>query len=329
MKRIVMCFFAIILGMTVLFSAGCARDGASSSDQVVIYSNGDDEAVEAMKKALDGNCYSCQNLFQTFGTSELGGKLMAEGTDVEADLVTMSSFYLESAQAQSGMFTDLTFDTSALSEYPGYYSPVTALEGTIIYNTEMVKEKNLTVPAAIADLAKPEYKGLISMIDIQGSSTAWLMIQALVEQYGEEEAKTILKGIYDNAGDHIETSGSGPIKKVRAGEVAIGFGLRHQAVADKASGLPIDYADPMEGNYILTESVAVVNHGGGEKQDKAMAMAQCIIEKARPELLSIYPVPLYQGESVPAGGDGTPKVYSKPLTVELLKQHQALSESCK
>ena len=37
-------------------------------------------------------------MFQTFGTSELGGKLLAEGADIEADLVTMSSFYLDSAQ---------------------------------------------------------------------------------------------------------------------------------------------------------------------------------------------------------------------------------------
>ena len=36
--------------------------------------------------------------------------------------------------------------------------------------------------------------------------------------------------VYKNAGPHIESSGSAPLKKVRAGEVAVGFGLRHQAV---------------------------------------------------------------------------------------------------
>ena len=35
--------------------------------------------------------------------------MLAEGTDIEADLVTMSSFYLESAQEQNHMFLDLTF----------------------------------------------------------------------------------------------------------------------------------------------------------------------------------------------------------------------------
>ena len=66
----------------------------------------------------------------------------------------------------------------------------------------------------------------------------------------------MLSGIYENAGPHIESSGSAPLKKVRAGEVAVGFGLRQQAVADKAEGLPT------EGNFSLTESVAVVDKGG-------------------------------------------------------------------
>ena len=54
-----------------------------------------------MKKTLDENGYEGQYLFQTFGTSELGGRLLAEGTNLEADMVTMSTFYLQSAQDQN------------------------------------------------------------------------------------------------------------------------------------------------------------------------------------------------------------------------------------
>ena len=32
-------------------------------------------------------------------------------------------------------------------------------------------------------------------------------------------------------------------------------------MADKAEGLPIDYVDPAEGNFSLTESVAVLDKG--------------------------------------------------------------------
>lgn len=314
----------------VMLASSFAMTGCGQKEeQIVIYSNADDEAIEAMKNALDQNGYEGKYILQAFGTSELGGKLLAEGTNIEADLVTMSTFYVDSAQEQNDMFADLTFERNTLSEFPAYESPITAQEGAIIVNTQVLEENNLTMPTSIKDLANEEYAGMISVTDIASSSTAWLLIQALVNEYGEDEAKTILTKIYENAGPHIEDSGSGPIKKVRAGEVAIGFGLRHQAVADKAAGdLPIDYVDPTEGTFSLTESVAVVKKGG-EKQDLAMEMADCIINKGRSELIKTYPVPLYEGESADSENiSANTKVFPEALTVDLLKKHQELSEEC-
>lgn len=206
---------------------------------------------------------------------------------------------------------------------------ITVQEGTLIVNTEQMEAENLDMPKSIKDLANPEYKGKIAVTDITSSSTAWLLIQGLISEYGEEEAKEILTDIYANAGDHLEESGSGHLKLVRAGEVAIGFGLRQQAVADKEKGLPVDYIDPEEGNFTLTESVAVVNKSE-EKNAKAMEMAECIIKNGREELLKSYPIPLYEGESVPeTEKSGNPKTFPEKLTVDLLKKHQELSESCK
>lgn len=320
--------FTLAAAVTVsgISLTGC---GGGSGDQVIIYSNADDEAVEAMKNALDSNGYEGQYMFQTFGTSELGGKLLAEGTNIEADLVTMSTFYLESAQDQNDMFTDLDFDVDTIDEFPAYCAPITSQEGTIIVNTEMLEENDLPMPTSLKDLADPVYKGFVSVTDIASSSTAWLLIQALVSEYGEDGAKDVQTGIYDNAGDHIEDSGSAPLKKVRAGEVAVGFGLRQQAVADKADGLPIDFVDPEEGNFSLTESVAVVDKGD-KTNDKAMEMAQCIIENGREELQSYYPNALYNGEETDAANQSAnPKVFLEKLTVDLLEKHQELSEACK
>lgn len=317
-----------ILGMSSVMLGGCGK-GSSTDNQVVIYSNADDEAVAAMKAALDDNGYEGQYIFQTFGTSELGGKLLAEGKNIEADLVTMSTFYVESAQDQNKMFKNLTFEPGTTEKYPSYCTPITAQEGTIIVNTELMKEDKLDMPSALKDLAKPEYKGKIAVTDIASSSTAWLLVQGLVSEYGEDGAKEVLAGIYKNAGDHIEESGSGPLKLVRAGEVAIGFGLRQQAVADKAQGLPIDYVDPAEGNFTLTESAAVVDKGD-KTNKKAMDMAECIIRNGRSQLLKDYPIPLYDGETVDESEkSGNPKKFEEKLTVDLLKKHQQLSEECK
>lgn len=314
--------------------SGCGTSNASgnggSGEQVVIYSNADEEAVAAMQNALNAGGYEGQYLFQTMGTSDLGGKLMAEGSKIEADLVTMSTYYVDSAQQQNEMFLDLTFSPKTLTPAPSYSAPITAQEGTIIVNTEVLKEAGLPMPTSIEDLADPKYQDQLAITDIMSSSTAWLLVQAIVSEYGTgDQGEEVLTSLIRNAGAHLETSGSSPLKLARAGEVGVAFGLRHQAVADQEKGLPIAYVDPTEGNFMLTESVAVVDKG--EKTNpKAMAMAQCIVEKARAEIIETYPNALYEGETVTSTHKSAyPKTFSEALTVELLQEHQAFSEECK
>ena len=304
------------LTMAVALLSGCGQqetaEGGAPSEQVIIYSNADEEAITAMTNALNAGGYEGQYVFQTFGTSELGGKLLAEGTNLEADLVTMSTFYLQSAQEQNTMFVPLTFPVNTLEEVPDYTAPITSQEGAIIVNTEVLKENNLPMPTCLKDLADPVYAGFLAVTDVQSSSTAWLLMQALVSEYGEDGAQTVLHDIYANAGDHIETSGSAPLKLCEAGEIAVGFGLRHQAVAAKAEGLPIDYVDPTEGNFSLTESVAIVDKGESTNP-LAMKMAQCIIENGRAELQENYPNPLYEGESADSANKSAyPKTFQEP-----------------
>jgi len=259
-KNLALCLIVIAM-MTGL--AGCGGSNAPGKSpepakKVVIYTNADKEATDAMEKSLKEAGYEGKYVLQTLGTSELGGKLMAEGDKIEANLVTMSSYFLDSAQNKYKMFADLTFDTKAMIKHPAYYAPILANTGAIFVNTQVLKEKNLPMPKSVKDLTQDQFKDQVSIPNIMNSSTAWLLIQSIISQYGEVEGKAVLSKLIQNSGPHIEKSGSGPIKKVRAGEVAAGFGLRHQAVADKASGKPIDYVDPVEGNYSLTEAVAVV-----------------------------------------------------------------------
>lgn len=332
LKRIFALSTALV--MTAGLLAGCAssKDSASSlsnGKQVVIYSNADDEAITAMTNALNDNGYEGQFIIETFGTSELGGKLLAEGTNLEADMVTMSTFYLQSAQTQNNMFQTLTFEVNTLEKVPDYTAPITSQEGAIIVNTEILAENNLPMPTCLKDLVNPVYEGYLAVTDVKSSSTAWLLMQALVSAYGEDGAQEFLSGIYGNAGDHIESSGSAPLKLCEAGEIAIGFGLRHQAVAAKADGLPIDYVDPTEGNFSLTESVAVLDKGDNSNP-LAMEMAQCIIENGREELLGNYPNVLYQGEvSNSENKSAYPKTFEEALTFELYEHHQEISEAAK
>lgn len=323
-----------VLTAAVLGLSACSDNGSSESQktaatsepakQVVIYTNADEEAQQAMKNALDNNGFKGAYLMQSFGTSELGGKIAAEGKNIEADLITISTYYLDSFQKQNKMFQDLKFKVDTLNPPPSYYAPILGNTGALFINTEVLKSSGLATPKAIADLAKPEYAGHISVPDIMGSSTSWLMTQAVLTAEGEEQGAKTIATIEKNAGAHLEKSGSAPLKKLRAGEVAVGFGLRHQAVADKAKGLPIDYIDPVEGNFQLQEAVAVVDKGD-KTNPNAQKMAETIIKHGRTELLKYYPVALYKGETVSAENKpANPKLYKEPLTVELLQAHQKL-----
>lgn len=302
--------------------AACGGAEAGSKDQVIIYSNADDEAIDVMEATLDNKGYKDKYLIQSFGTSELGGKIMAEGKDIEADVVTTASYFIESAQKSKSMFVDLSSDLKPLDDGSTFALPILGNIGSIFINTDLLKQKDLPVPTSIKDLTNSAYKDLLSFPNILDSSTGWLLVQAIINEYGEKEGKQVLADLIKNAGPHIESSGSGPIKKVKTGEVAVGFGLRIQAIDAKKEGLPIDYIDPIEGNFTLTESVAVVDKEGDEAL--AREIAKVIATEARPDFLKQYPVALYEGEQV--NDEHVPKHLKKwdtTLTVDLLEKHQA------
>lgn len=179
---------------------------------MIIYSNADQEALDAYRTALDKNGYAGDYIIQAFGTSELGGKLAAEGSAIEADVITMSSYYIDSAQANSHMFADLAQvqSTPLGTASPAWRAPVQAQEGAIFYNTQVLANEGLPAPSSFKDLADPVYRGMVSVPDISGSSTGRLMIQAIMDAYGDEEGTEILTGIYRNAGPHLSQSGSAP-----------------------------------------------------------------------------------------------------------------------
>ena len=75
---------------------------------------------------------------------------------------------------------------------------------------------------------------------------------------------------------------------------------------------------------MLTESVCVTDKGAGGNP-LAMKMAETLVRTARPGILKVYPVPLYEGENFREDArSSNVKAFPEPLTVELLKRHQAL-----
>lgn len=310
-----------VFGLFVMVLAGC---GNSDADEVIIYSNADDEAIAIIEETLDEKGFEGQYTVQVMGTSELGGKIIAEGDSIEADIVTMSAYFLESAQQQNDMFESLKASKESMDDYGDFQIPILGNMGAIFMNTQALEATNLPIPETLKELADPKYEGYISFPNLFDSSTGWLLVQAVLAEYGEEEGEHILEALKSNAGPHLESSGSGPIKKVKAGEVPIGFGLRNQAVYEQQAGSPIEVIDPKEGNFTLTESISVVKK---EENERAIEIAQALEDAAREPLLQEYPVILYDGEEVDKDHDVPFEKWEEKLTVELLEAHQDIFQS--
>ncbi|MCL2676569.1 MAG: extracellular solute-binding protein [Streptococcaceae bacterium] len=322
MKKSTKLFATAVIAVSLFGLTACGSQSSSGKKPLVIYTNADTEAINVMKSTLDNNGFKGDYQFQEFGSSDLNAKVTAEGENIQSDLITLSTFYIDSAQQSSQMFANWNTPKNGVNPNETFQSPILGNEGAIVVNTDALKQANLPEPKSIKDLANPIYKGQISFPSLEGSTTGWLMVQALIQNYGQNEAKTILTGLIKNAGAQIQQSGSAPVKSVESGEVAIAYGLREQGELDSKT-MPIKVVDPTEGNYVLTESVAVVNHKN--MNPDAEKAAEIIATKSRADMIKQYPVKLFNGETVPTTSNNEHvKFFNQPLTTDLLKQHIAL-----
>lgn len=176
----------ILAVLLVAFGFGAFSGTAAADGQVVIYTNADDEAVTAFQNALNANGFENKYVIQSFGTSELGGKLLAEGRALEADLITMSSYYVDSAQERNHMFADLTdvksqlLQDSSNSTAPAYRRPTTVQEGAIFYNMQVLRLMDVRrvakVGDTISDIKEGKNAGVFTVGVTEGSSQMGLSL---------------------------------------------------------------------------------------------------------------------------------------------------------
>jgi iron(III) transport system substrate-binding protein len=113
-------------------------------------------------------------------------------------------------------------------------------------NTEVLKKKNLPMPASWQDLLKPVYKGEVVMPNAASSGTGYLQIASILQMKGEEEGWKFLKALDQNIAQYIK-SGSRPCRMAAGGEFAVGASFAFSAVKQIQQGYPIKLVIPSEG----------------------------------------------------------------------------------
>ena len=128
----------------------------------------------------------------------------------------------------------------------------------MMYNKDVLAEKNLAAPTCWRDLAKPEYKGEITVSNPQSSGTAYTQLATLVQVFGEDEAFKLLTEIGNNVNQYTK-SGSAPSKMAARGETTVSIGFMHDMVNLKKQGFPVEIVAPCEGTGYESGAVSVIN----------------------------------------------------------------------
>lgn len=255
-------WIVFVLILTLIFTLLADFGGKES---IVVCASSEQFRNDALQEQLSQRFPEYNIVVMYMATGKAATKIYAEGSSSEVDiLVGLETGYMNKIK---GALADIS-GRSRIAYMPG----VTPADngnrwvtwerqaGAIIVNRDVLNKHGLEAPKSYADLLKPEYQGLVAMPDPKSSGTGYFFYKTWVNTMGEEAALQFVDDLYGNLKQFTE-SGSGPIKLLKQGEVAIGLALTFQAVSEINDGQPFEIIFPETGSpYSLTGTAIVAGH---------------------------------------------------------------------
>ena len=248
MKKIIGILLAITIALTIITTE-------KSENAIIIYSCMEQFRNDELQEQLNEAFPELDVYVMYMSTAKAAAKLSIEGPSSDADIVVnLENAYMtkvEEHMADVTAYSHLEYVDDMVVE-SGRYLIWDRQAGSIIVNRTILEKNNLPVPETYEDLLNPVYKDLISMPDPKSSGTGYFFLKSLVNTMGEEEAFAYIDELAKNVKQFTE-SGSGPVKLLIQGEVAIGLGLTFQAVNEFNNGNDFIIIEPEFGSpYSLT-----------------------------------------------------------------------------
>ena len=288
----------LLLAVTLLFSVLAYSGG---QDSIVICTSMEQYRSDALQEQLSEQFPQYNIIVMYMSTGKAAAKIFAEGTGTEVDiLVGLETGYMNKIKANLA-------DISGMSRIP-YTEHLTPADngnlwvtwerqaGAIIVNRDILAKHGLEAPKTYADLLKPEYKGLIAMPDPKSSGTGYFFYKNWVNAWGDEATLAYVDQLYGNLKQFTE-SGSGPIKLLKQGEVAIGLALTFQAASEINDGQPFEIIYPPEGSpYSLTGAAIIDGHR--DKEGVAEVFDFIIHDFLKYDKENFSPETIYDGQII-------------------------------
>lgn len=124
-------------------------------------------------------------------------------------------------------------------------------------NNEKLDKLGLKPPKSWRDLTAPEYKNLITIPNPVSSGTGYTILSTILQNFSEEEAKTMLKEINQNIKEYTN-SGAMASKLTALGHSAIGISFSHDIQKMQREGYGLDLIIPSEGTGYEIGGMAIL-----------------------------------------------------------------------
>ncbi len=303
MKKVVLCLIAIAL----LLVFDVTRQ---EKDTIIIYSSMEQFRGEELQSQLNHKFPDMNVMVMYVSTAKSAAKIRVEGTGTDADIVVgLETSYLEKVQdsladIQGKSKLDYV-DGLTPEDNHNKYVTWERSAGAIIVNKKVLEKYGLEMPTSYDDLLKPEYKDLVAMPDPKSSSTGYFLYKNMVNTRGEEGALAYFDLLQNNIKQFTE-SGSGPIKLLIQGEIAVGLGLTFQAVNEINKQSPFEIIYPKEGSPFTLTGTALIK--GREQNEKILEVYDFIIND-----FLVFDKMYYSPETILKGQENIIENYPKDI----------------
>lgn len=230
---------------------------SQNSNSIIVYSSMEQFRNDELQEQLNEEFPELDVYVMYVSTGKAAAKISIEGTNTDADIVVgLDNAYMKNIEqymTDVSAYSQLEYEDDMVADSDRYLI-WERQAGSIIVNKTILDREGLPVPETYEDLLNPIYKNYIAMPDPKSSGTGFFFLKGLVNELGEDEAFAYMDGLAKNVKQFTE-SGSGPVKLLIQGEVAIGLGLTFQAVNEMNNGNDFLIIEPEYGSpYSLTST---------------------------------------------------------------------------
>ncbi|MGL4636625.1 MAG: ABC transporter substrate-binding protein [Beijerinckiaceae bacterium] len=257
-----------LIAASALLPAAVYAQGTAPTGKLVLYtSQPDRDAQQTIAGFRKVNPGVEVEVFRS-GTTEVMSKLAAEiaaGQPRPDVLLIADAASMEQLKADGRLEAYATPNTkgivtSAFDKDMTYFGTKMISTG-IIYN-KAAKQ----IPTSWADLAKPEYKGQISMASPLYSGAAAIKLGAVTAR--PDLGWTYVEALRKNEASAVRGNGA-VLRAVATGEKTYGIIVDFMAFNAKAQGSPVEFVFPSEGLTVVTEPVAILKTASNKPAARA------------------------------------------------------------